>query len=73
MQTPGERTDIKSNEKKRVSVEEQIEIEKQYQRRLDEMAEARTKAKHIGLMGCFFAVLFGTQAYCLWKRRSDNR
>lgn len=71
MQTPGERTDL--NEKKRVSVEEKLDIEKQYQRRLDEMDNARMKTKHIGLMGCFLAVLFGTQAYCLWKRRSDNR
>lgn len=55
----GERTKLEN---------EKTSIEQNYQRRMDEILERKSKARHIGLMGGFFGVLFGVQAYILWKR-----
>jgi hypothetical protein len=41
------------------------------EQRMKEIQDVRAKTRHIGLMGGFFAVLFGTQAYFLIKRQRD--
>lgn len=52
--------------------EEKIaERRRHFEKRMKEIEDHKVKARHIGILGGFFAVLFGTQAYVLWKRRSD--
>jgi hypothetical protein len=48
-------------------------VRERYAKRMKEMEDVKMKSRHIGLLGGFFAVLFGTQAYVLWKRQSENR
>ncbi|KAI6183008.1 hypothetical protein M3Y97_00441500 [Aphelenchoides bicaudatus] len=71
--TPGEQIDNVTEKKRQIPLDEKLEFEERYRRRMEEMESARSKTKHLGLMGCFFACLFGLQAYCLWTRQSENK
>ncbi|KAI6219938.1 hypothetical protein M3Y95_01080600 [Aphelenchoides besseyi] len=54
----------------RMSAEEEDEVERLLQKRLEENAKERWRRKRLGMVGAFMAVFFGTQAVCLIKRRN---
>ncbi|KAI6207274.1 hypothetical protein M3Y99_01854600 [Aphelenchoides fujianensis] len=54
-----------------MTAEEEAEAERRLAQRLEEREKERWKRKQFGMAGCIVAVVFGTHAICLWRRRSE--